>query len=112
MKTEFWTNSQTHRDAARFDMQTSPRRAPRSAHEPSGLEPAGPSLLPQADRGEPLIGGHELWRALGYRNADAFRKAGQRGTLPVRVFAIPGRRGKFAMTSEVYTWLLALSRNR
>jgi hypothetical protein len=53
----------------------------------------------------PLTGGKDLVKALGYRSAAAFRQASQRGTLPVHVFEIPSRRGKFALTSDIINWL-------
>jgi hypothetical protein len=53
----------------------------------------------------PLIGGKDLVRNLGYKSAAAFRQAVRRGTLPVEVFEIPNRRGKFALTSDIERWL-------
>ncbi|QNN76831.1 hypothetical protein IAE60_12875 [Pseudoxanthomonas mexicana] len=53
----------------------------------------------------PLIGQEELWRALGYSSLDAFRQAQLRGTVPVRVFAVENRRGKFALAQDVANWL-------
>ncbi|WP_423016383.1 hypothetical protein [Undibacterium sp. Di27W] len=53
----------------------------------------------------PLTGGKDLVKALGYRSAAAFRQAIQRGTLPIHVFEIPGRRGRFALTSDIMNWL-------
>ncbi len=53
----------------------------------------------------PILGGPTLWRLLGYRSADAFRKAAQRKTLPVATFTIPHRRGRFAQTAHVILWL-------
>lgn len=56
-----------------------------------------------------VVGGAALWRLLGYRSGDAFRKAVQRGTLPVQTFAIPHRRGRFARTIDISTWLASLT---
>jgi len=53
----------------------------------------------------PLIGGHDLRRALGFRSRGAFRQALERGHVPVPVFQIEGRRGKFAFTADVVVWL-------
>lgn len=53
----------------------------------------------------PLIGQEDLWRALGYASLDGFRQAQLRGTLPVRVFTVENRRGKFALAREVARWL-------
>lgn len=60
------------------------------------------SLVQQAG---PLLTGDLLVSSLGYSSKDAFRKALQRGTLPVVVFEIPKRRGKFALTRDVAKWL-------
>ena len=57
----------------------------------------------------PILACPALWRVLGYRSADAFRKAVQRGTVPVETFSIPHRRGRFARTDDVITWLDGLT---
>ncbi len=56
----------------------------------------------------PLIGGMDLAKVLGFRNQPAFRQAVYRGRIPIRLFSIPGRRGKFAMTTDVDAWLTEL----
>lgn len=56
----------------------------------------------------PLINGEALWKALGYRSNDALRQARKRGSVPVAVFPIPGRKGLFARTNEVESWLASL----
>lgn len=56
-----------------------------------------------------VVGGATLWRLLGFRSADAFRKAAQRRTLPVNVFTLPHRRGRFAKTADVAVWLASLT---
>lgn len=53
----------------------------------------------------PLMGGAELRRALGFRTPSAFAYAQRAGQLGIRVFDIPGRRGKFALTADVAAWL-------
>jgi hypothetical protein len=53
----------------------------------------------------PILSCPALWRLLGYRTADAFRKAVQRKTVPVETFSIPHRRGRFARTADVVRWL-------
>lgn len=45
----------------------------------------------------PLIGGSTLCKVLGFNSAEAFRQAFFRGQIPVKVFCIPNRRGKFAL---------------
>ena len=56
----------------------------------------------------PLLGGTALYRALGLPSAAAFRQAASREALPVQVFSIPHRRGRFALTREVAQWLARL----
>ncbi len=51
------------------------------------------------------IGGEPLSRALGYPSQDAFRKAQQRGRLPVATFTVEGRRGRFASAVDIAAWL-------
>jgi hypothetical protein len=51
------------------------------------------------------IGGGQLTRALGYPSQDAFRKAHQRGRLPVDTFELDGRRGRFATATDIAAWL-------
>lgn len=57
------------------------------------------------ERWGPLVQGEELWRALGYVSAQAFRKAVRQGTVPVITFTIETHRGRFARTLEVAHWL-------
>lgn len=54
------------------------------------------------------MGGTELERLLGFTNNAAFRQALRRGRLPVRVFPLPDRRGKFAFTAEIAAWQKAI----
>ena len=54
----------------------------------------------------PLMGGRRLYRALGYDSAEIFRASLSRGRVPVPVFPIAGRRGKFALTVDVVQWLV------
>ncbi len=61
------------------------------------------------NRHGPLLSGAEMWKTLGYRNGDAFRQALKRGTLPIPVFPLPQRRGKFALVVDIARWL-ALAR--
>lgn len=57
------------------------------------------------NRHGPMIGQQHLWQALGYSSIDAFRQAEARQTLPVRVFPLERRRGKFALVKDVALWL-------
>lgn len=56
----------------------------------------------------PLIGGKELALALGFASTTAFRQALRRGNIPVKVFVLPSRKGKFALTRDVSRWLETL----
>lgn len=62
----------------------------------------------RARYGSPLIGGEDLRRVLGYASREAMRQAVARGTIPVPVFDVPNRRGKFALTRDVSGWLAQL----
>lgn len=55
-----------------------------------------------------MIGGKQLMSVLGYPTLAAFRQAHCRGTLPVPVFAIAHRKGKFALARDVAQWLAKL----
>ncbi|UJF21695.1 hypothetical protein [Shewanella sp. OMA3-2] len=55
--------------------------------------------------GAPMLQSEKLKEALGYRSIDALRQAINRGTVPVHVFTIPNRRGKFALVKDVAYWL-------
>lgn len=57
----------------------------------------------------PLIGGANLVQCLGYSTPSAFRQALRRGQLPVHVFTIENRRGQFAKTIDVESWIASLS---
>lgn len=82
-----------------------------SRHAPTALD--GPPSATLAEELEcdllrlhgPLMGGAELRRALGYPSANAFRQAVARKTVPVKVFSIEHRRGKFALSKDVAAWL-------
>jgi len=56
----------------------------------------------------PVIGQDDLRQALGYTSLDAFRQALSRGLLPVPVFPIPHRRGKYALAKDIACWLAQL----
>lgn len=53
----------------------------------------------------PMLFGDALLKALGYGSGDAFRHAVSRNTVPVPIFTIAKRRGKFALTKDVAHWL-------
>ena len=53
----------------------------------------------------PMMGGDDLWVALGYPSREAFRQAVTRDQAPIPVFGLPQRRGKFALVKDVAAWL-------
>lgn len=55
--------------------------------------------------GSPMLQGDDLRAALGYSSQDAFRQALVRRTVPVPVFSIENRRGKYALVKDVASWL-------
>ena len=57
------------------------------------------------DRYGPLIADDALRIALGYKTTDAFRQALTRKTVPIPVFTVPNRRGKYALVKDVAIWL-------
>jgi len=59
----------------------------------------------------PLIGKEDLRVALGYRSNDAFRQALSRNTIPIPVFEIEHRKGKFALVKDLAVWLEAMRNN-
>lgn len=52
-----------------------------------------------------VIGNEELSALLGFRTMSAFRQAISRKKIPVKIFNIENRRGKFAFASDVAEWL-------
>ena len=57
----------------------------------------------------PVIGGADLRQALGFRSAVTFRRAVRQEKLPVRVFELEGRKGWFALTTDIAAWLTRVS---
>lgn len=53
----------------------------------------------------PIMGRDNLWMALGYSSNDAFRQAVFKDLVPIPVFEIENRRGKFALVKDVAKWL-------
>jgi hypothetical protein len=53
----------------------------------------------------PLLFGKNLYTSLGFSSAEAFRQAVSRNTVPVEVFSLPNRRGRFALSRDVAMWL-------
>lgn len=52
-----------------------------------------------------LMGGMDLYAALGFKSYAAFYRAKELGEQGVKVFQLPGRRGWFALTEDVASWL-------
>jgi len=52
-----------------------------------------------------VIGNADLRHLLGYKSYSSFNRAVRGGLIAVRVFEIENRRGKFALTKDVATWL-------
>jgi hypothetical protein len=53
----------------------------------------------------PLVSNDALRIVLGYPSKAAFRQALSRKTVPVPVFTLTQRRGKFALVRDVAAWL-------
>jgi hypothetical protein len=58
----------------------------------------------------PMVGGNDLYLALGFKTYGTFRLAKERGEIPIDVFKIPKRRDWYALTTDVSSWLLSLSK--
>lgn len=52
-----------------------------------------------------VMGGAVLSKALGFASVSAMKQAIRRGALSLPTFFIHGRRGRFALTSDVVMWL-------
>jgi hypothetical protein len=53
----------------------------------------------------PVLTGDELQKVLGYGSKDAYRQAVTRKTVPVPLFEMEKRRGKFALAKDVACYL-------
>lgn len=54
----------------------------------------------------PIVTGKDLLRLLAFPSQAAFRQALSRNQLPVPVFSIKHRRGKFALVKELALWIV------
>lgn len=52
-----------------------------------------------------LMGGADLYRTLGFPSSAAFTRAKAADLVGVHVFKLPGRKGTFALTTDVAEWL-------
>lgn len=59
------------------------------------------------DRYGATLGGQDLYAALGFKTYAAFHRSRQLGAIGVKLFTLPGRRGWFALTTDVAAWLEA-----
>lgn len=57
----------------------------------------------------PMVGGKDLYLALGFKSYGAFRLANERNEIPIKVFKIPKRRDWYALTSDLAQWLANLA---
>jgi len=57
----------------------------------------------------PLMSGNALPQALGFQTMTAFRQAHRRGKLPIHVFSLDNKKGKYALTEDVAYWLASQS---
>ncbi len=53
----------------------------------------------------PLLGGQVLANALGHASVTALRQARRRGSVSVPLFTLQNRRGFYALTRDVASWL-------
>lgn len=58
--------------------------------------------------GSPVLTGEELKAALGYKSLDALRQAIARDTVPVPLFKMEHRRGKYALVRDIARYLAGL----
>ena len=57
----------------------------------------------------PMIGGRDLYSALGFKSYGAFRLAKERREIPIEIFKIPKRRDWYALTTDLAQWLTTLT---
>jgi len=53
----------------------------------------------------PLLTAEALWKLLGYQSRSAFKQAVSRNHVPVPLFDIEHRRGKFALAKDLAAFL-------
>ena len=56
-----------------------------------------------------MIGGSDLYLALGFKTYGTFRLAKERGEIPIEIFKIPKRRDWYALTTDLAQWLTTLT---
>lgn len=55
--------------------------------------------------GSPIVTGEDLKAALGFSSLDALRQAIARNLLPVPLFTLENRRGKYALIKDIAAYL-------
>ena len=55
----------------------------------------------------PVVSNETLRIALGYPSMEALRQALVRKTVPIPIFTMPNRRGKYALVKDLAAWLAA-----
>ncbi|WP_194866489.1 hypothetical protein [Pseudoalteromonas sp. PPB1] len=58
--------------------------------------------------GSPVLSGENLSTALGYSSLDAFRQAIHRKTVPVPLYTMENRRGRYAYVKDVADFLATM----
>jgi hypothetical protein len=62
--------------------------------------------------GSPVITGEKLQKALGFKSIDALRQAVYRQTMPVPVFKLANRKGKYALIKDIAFYLAEQARQQ
>ena len=57
----------------------------------------------------PIICGATLSKVMGFPTTKAFNQSRRRGSLGIKTFRIEGRRGVFALTSDLAQWIEQLA---
>lgn len=60
--------------------------------------------------GSPVISGEQLQKALAFRSIDSLRQAITRKTVPVPVFDLANRKGKYALVKDIALYLAEQAR--
>ncbi|WP_247749621.1 hypothetical protein [Pseudoalteromonas viridis] len=58
--------------------------------------------------GSPILSGENLRTVLGYSSLDAFRQAMHRKTVPVPLYTMENRRGRYAYVKDVADYLATM----
>lgn len=57
------------------------------------------------ERYGPLLAAEDVIEILSFPNANAYRQAIKRGSIPIPMFHVSGRTGRFALASDMAAWL-------